>query len=204
MRHQRLIGSTTVIVECGDDLRPQAEGLLGKLAELHERGPALRDGTTIEFGWAPLRLRAADGGLLVCEPDFDGNPWQDWAPTVDRTLRVLSGQVALLNTLGVAGVPARFDDKVVAARGCLDVPRIYLERVTPEAAHDSGWYIDTVDGPDTPRPPDELEGLYVYQLLARRPPVLPLLALPPGYLAVMNGDEVEGIADADGTTVWPA
>lgn len=199
---RRKIGGYEVAVECGDDLRPQAEGLLTKLSELNERGPALRDGTVIDFGWTPITLRAEGQTLVVCEPDFDGDPARDFAPTVDKTLRVLKWQIGLLNAIGAEGVPARFADKVVIAKGCLSLFRVYLERIEVTREADSGWYVGDPDRPDARESVSELEGVYVFQLLKARPALMKVLALPPGYLVVMEGDEPESIFDSEGVDRW--
>ena len=44
--------------------------------------------------------------------------------------------------------------------------------------------------------------MHVFQLLRTRPALLRLLALPPGYLAVLDGDEVEAVVDPSNNDVW--
>jgi hypothetical protein len=201
MKLQRRIGPFDVVVECRDDLRDQAAGLLNKLAELNAKGPALRDGTVVQFGWAPLKLREQGNALVVCEPDFGGDPFHDYVPTVDTTLRILSEQVALSNRLGVAGYDVYFDDKLIMAQGCLHMRDIYLERMAVETAHDSGWYIGPVGG-GTDQPAEELESIFVYQLLQQRPELIKVLILPPGYLVIFHDDEITAIFTASGKNVW--
>src|SRR5687768_11008470 len=92
MRHQRRIGKFNVVAVCAEDLEEQAIGLLTKLDELNEIGPAIQDGTTIMFGWSLLTLRGSVDELLICEPDFDGNPFHDYLPQVEHTLRILIQQ----------------------------------------------------------------------------------------------------------------
>jgi hypothetical protein len=44
----------------------------------------------------------------------------------------------------------------------------------------------------------------VHRLVVLRPGLLPILALPPGYLATLAGEEVLEVDAPDGRTVWRA
>lgn len=202
MKLQRKIGAYEIVVECGDDLKVQGEALLNKLVELNEHGPALKDDTVIEFGWAPLKLREEDDTLVAYEPDFDGNALHDFVRGVDRVLRVLTWQISLLNSLSLKPEPAHFNKKLVMVKGCLQLLRIYLEREKTSRDDDSGWYIGDEKRPEAREKKSELEGIYVYELLKLRPAVMKVLALPPGYLVTMEGDEPESIFDPDGKDLW--
>jgi hypothetical protein len=207
MRYRRQVGPFHVVAECAGDLRPQAEGLLEVLAKLHARGPALHDGTAVQFGWSLLRLLADDKELVVCEPDFAGDPFHNFVPTVETTLRVTVQQVALLKFIGAneAGPDSRFQDRLIAARGWLRTDHIYLERSSPDPAkHESGWYVGQVEGGKGEMTADDLEALYVYQLLRLRPALMKVLALPAGYLVVFRGGAIEAVVDPGGKDVWPA
>jgi hypothetical protein len=202
MKYQRQIGSFNVVAICADDLKEQAEALLDKLAELNDKGPALQDGTTVEFGWSLLTLRGNEDELVVCEPYFSNDPFQDYLPVVDDTLRVIAEQVAVLKRVGAEGVAASFRDKVVIAKGCLQANRLYLERKATQAAHDSGWYIGYIEEAETKKTIDDLEAIYVYQLLNQHRSLMQVLALPPGYLVVFNGNLIEAVFNEDDNNVW--
>jgi hypothetical protein len=191
----------TGVDEPTEEQRAQAEGLLDRLAELHARGPALGNGSVVEFGWVPLKLVADGVELVVCEPDFSGDPWQNYVPMVDVTLRVLSWQAQQLQSLGVAGVPAHCYDTLVLERDCLGNQRIYAQRSAEMQTGDSGWYIGAVDKSDEAPAADKLAAVYIYQLLQSRPAAMAVLALPPGYLTILDGDTIEAIFDDQGMPV---
>lgn len=203
MRYQRRIGNFNVVAVCAQDLEEQAIGLLTKLDELNEIGPAIQDGTTIMFGWSLLTLRGSADELVICEPDFDGDPFHDYLPQVEHTLRVLIQQVTLLKLIGAEGVEARYLDKLVIVKGCLGKERIYLERTATDVDSDSGWFVGEVDSKETEYTVDELEAIYVYKIFQMRRALMKVLALPPGYMVVIRGDNIEAIFDADGSRVWP-
>ncbi len=188
--------------ECDDDLEPQARALLSTLAEMHTRGPALRSGSLIQYGWVDLLLedtQTASPVLRVCEPDFLGAGVQQRLPRVDYSLRVLREQASLLHALGCTGEETRYTDSVVLASGCLLEPRIYLERRSAVREGDSGWFI----GPVEPADSDELEAIPAHQLLSLRPEVMPVLGLPRGFIATFNGEHLEAILDQEDRRRWP-
>ncbi len=199
MRFRRVIGEFEVVAACASDLEPQATGLLDKIAELHDRGPAIRDGTTIRFGWSLLTLAGAGHELEVCEPDFLADPLRERLPQVEFTLRVVSQQAALLTSLRVEGLDAGYRDRVVTAKGSLDASRIYLERSEPERPEDSGWYIGPVEEPE--RAAEDLEALYVYEIFQKRQPLMAALALPHGCLVVFQDSLIEAVFDSSGTRI---
>jgi len=64
-------------------------------------------GATVRVGWSVLRLQSFDGKLVLCEPDFDGNPFTDFRPSVSTTLEVLAAEKSLLDRAGCAPVNAQ-------------------------------------------------------------------------------------------------
>jgi hypothetical protein len=145
-KHTLRSGQITLAVHCEDSLGQQAKSLLAVLMPLGGQGKGLADGVTVQFGWSVLTLRQDGSELVVCEPDFGGNPFTSVREDVSSTLTVLTQQTDVLNCLGLDGVPARFDEKVVLATGRLQEERVYLQRGTP-AAGDSGWYVGSVASP---------------------------------------------------------
>jgi hypothetical protein len=202
-RYTRRVGDIELVACCDDAFARQAQSLLEAVASFRGEGKGLADGVTIQFGFSLLTLRQQGDQLLICEPDYDGDPFADIRPDVTRTLAVLTGQVAVLRRLGVEPVEVRFNDLVVAARGCLEQRRVYLQRGEPEQG-DSGWYIGPVDTPAPEQKPENFESFYLFELLSRRAPLLQVLGLPPDYLAVFDGDRIEAVLDENDTNVWTA
>lgn len=201
MKLQRRIGEFNVVAICAKDLEEQARGLLDKIAELNERGPAIQDGTTIKFGWSLLTLISDADELVVWEPDFEKDPHHDLVPQAEHTLRVLTEQMALLRSIGVEGTDADYLSQVVIAKGCLNADRIYLERTAVDAPKDSGWYIGEVESAEQEKVVEDLETMYVYQIFQTRRPLMPVLALPPGYLVVFHGEMIQAIFNDEGSNV---
>lgn len=194
------VGPLTLVAPCAEELRPQAEWLLGVIGRMHQRGLALHDGEQVRFGWSVLTVRKRDGEAVLCEPDFAGDPFSGVAECVTWTLWVQAQQADVLRRLGLEGEPAAYSDKVVFVAGCLGCRRIYLERQPEGGEGDSGWFIGPAVG--EPGPDDRHEAAFVCRLLALRPAALKLLALPAGYLAVLDGDEVECVLDPRERDVW--
>jgi hypothetical protein len=130
-RHTRRVCDLELVARCDDAFAPQAGSLLEAVASFEGEGKGLADGVTVRFGWSLLTLRRRRDEVLVCEPDFDGDPFRDLREDVTCTLAVLAGQAAVVNRLGVEPAEARFDEKVVLARGCLAERRVYLQRSEP-------------------------------------------------------------------------
>ena len=140
----------------------------------------------------------ADGDdLVVVEPDFWGNPFQDRRPQLNHTLHVLKEQTALLQHLGIAGETTPYDSQVLIAKGCLGERDVYLEKKTPQNNQDSGWFIGSVDGEEA-LTEDDLDVIYVFELLRERPGLMKALALPVGSLVVFQGDALQAVFNARG------
>ncbi|URZ04653.1 immunity protein Imm33 domain-containing protein [Clostridium felsineum] len=96
----------------------------------------------------------------------------------------------MLNKLRLDGEKISFQDKVVCAKEVLSVDSIYMERTSERENGDSGWYIEPVDESIAN---DKLEAYYAYQLLKIRPSIIKTLALPSGYMAVFEKDELKAV-----------
>jgi hypothetical protein len=107
------------------------------------------------------------------------------------------GQLASLGLVCVPGAP---EDRIVVARGALEQPRIYLERVETPSAGDSGWYVGIVEGVESPA----FDALRVADLLSVRPDLAPLLELAAGSLVVLDGAALVAVLDGADRPLWPA
>jgi hypothetical protein len=84
-------------------------------------------------------------------------------------------------------------DKVVLARSVAESQGIFLERATIIGQQDSGWYIGSLSGGDA-----ALEATTIAELVSARRDLERLLALPPGYLVVIDSGGVAAvISDQD-------
>jgi hypothetical protein len=195
---------TTVVVRCDDSMEARARWLADTMAEYFVRGRGLGDGSFVEVGWSILRLaRQPDASLLVQEPDFGKNPFQEFRDEVTTTLKVLSAQENLHGQLGVQSTRCRFDQKVVLRKDVLSETSIIAIRQDP-TERDSGWYIGPADTtrPASPPPVEDLEAIYLYQLIELRPSLLVAMALPAGYMVKWSGDEIQAMADGENRNLW--
>lgn len=195
------ISGKTFKISFSEGLVAQADWLLNLLRRTEEvRGIGfLKENVRLQVGWSILTIVRRGQEYVVCEPDFANNPFDATREDTTCSLSVQAEQNDLLNRLGIEGMPVSFQDKVVLSKDCLRQRSVYLERKT-SANGDSGWYI----GPkDSDAASDEYEAVFVYQLLTLRPALLKALALPTGYLAVFEGNEIEAVLNDHDEQVWP-
>jgi hypothetical protein len=84
--------------------------------------------------------------------------------------------------------------KMVLARDVNGAAAIYLERMEPAAMYDSGWYIGPADAPPAGV---EVIVLSVADVLAMRPDLAKVLALPQGVLLGIDAKGLAAIYDPD-------
>jgi hypothetical protein len=196
--YKRQIGTTTVVAQADASLKQEAMWLLGRIAEFADGGGKLDDDVKIRMGWSALTLRKRDARFVVCEPDFDGDPFTKTVEDVTRTLRVLFRQKDFVNRVSAKAQESMFGDKVVMAKNVLKTDSLALQRSEPKPG-DSGWYVGPADDPESVT---EYEAIYVYQLLHLRPALLDVLALPEGYVVFVTADTVDAVFDPDGVDVF--
>ncbi|MCE5170384.1 hypothetical protein LQV63_13795 [Paenibacillus profundus] len=195
------IGTRTFHVTCKEELAVAADSLLQIFEELEQEEGHLKDGANIQVGWTILHLSQRGEDVAVMAPAYDKNPFVDKTDDLTASLFVQLQQNYCLQRLQLEGEAACFQDKIIAAKGVMDTERVYLERTQNGGDGDSGWYIGPVDGAVKD---EDLEAYYIYQLLHLRPSLLQVLALPRGYMAVYDGDEIEAVLDAEDVNVWPS
>jgi len=81
--------------------------------------------------------------------------------------------------------------------GAWQAERIYLERVPGENG-DSGWFVGRADGTDA----EKKLAMPVQDLLQARQDLVEALALPAGYLVLLDTTGVSAILDEKGKDVW--
>lgn len=201
------VNGQTIVAQCDKHLEHQAQWLLETIAGIAKSEP-LDDGSTIEVGWTMLVLvRRDENTLIVCEPDFDNDPFEKAVEDVTRSLLVITEQnyvITETHTTETARIP-RFDDTVILQKGVLEQEEIYLERNEPSGETDSGWFIgipDENEDEETELSEDDFEACYVYELVTKRPSLLSVLGLPVGYAVVFIGDDIDAVMDENDTDVW--
>jgi hypothetical protein len=194
--------SKQIQVRCDELRREQGQWLADTVAEFDGRERGLADGVTLEIGWTVFFLRGQpDGSLLVCEPDYQSDPFKTVRADVTASLTVLVAQIDLLRAIGVTPAACRFDQKIILKKGVLDEARIFARR-QQSTQEDSGWYIGPAGGAAVTPKAEDLEAIPLYELMNRRAHILFALALPTDYMVVWNGTAIEALMDPQGRNLW--
>jgi hypothetical protein len=221
-----VVGEQTLSLICHPFLEVQAQWALQTVVDfVTKENPdsttPLTDGYSIEFGWSLVTISQDEENanlFVLCEPDFDEDPFAGMMKDLTRTLLVIMQMNAAIthtDTAETARIP-RFDETIVMRKGALESERIYLERAefNPDNESDSGWFIGIVtDSPDSTSTgadslsasekdeedlsPEDFEAMYVFELLYHRPDLLALLGLPTGYVVILEGEEITAILGPD-------
>lgn len=194
----------TLTFKCSEAMHLQIESLAEFVKTLVAKkgSDVLRDGNRIQVGWSMLTVKErGPGAFVLLEPDFSDDPFHGVRDNLACTLSVQTEQDDFTSRIGVSPIVTSFQDKVIYSKSCIREQRIYLERRRPRPT-DSGWFIgsDHVGAPHGQC--EELATCYAYELLRLRPEVMKVLQLPPGYLVVFDGSEIEAVLAADDETVF--
>ena len=130
----------------------------------------------------------------------DRTPVADAAPAWAETPSARAAIDEALRDIASAPTPVGPDEKIVLAGQAWRHARVYLERIAEPAAGDSGWYLGPADGAE----PDGCEAVRVGDLLTHRPDLARVLALPAGFLVVLDGPDVVAVLDPQNGAQWPA
>jgi hypothetical protein len=194
----RMIANQPVRVVFSSGQAEMAQEVLKSLERFAAQRPLLA-GARMRFGWSLLTLGTdTQGGLLVCEPNFAGNPLTELRSSIATTLEVLAQQVRLMHRLEVQPAEVSFEQYLVVRLGALAETKVNLLRDEPTSADDSGWSITPDAGADRSEDEEDYEAVQVYQLLTLRPAALAALTLPPGYVVALNGNKISAIFDPQG------
>jgi len=165
--------------------------LAGQLAQCEP----LRPGMRLRIGWTMLTAERDGDGLMLCEPDFDGDPLTQTRPRIDVSLDVMAQQAAFAHARQVEPLDTRFDQILIVGRGALARPDIQAFRDPPDGT-DSGWSVTEL-GTEPSEDPDAFETLAVHRLLRLRPALLSLLILPPGYGLILEAGKAPLVLSPD-------
>jgi hypothetical protein len=188
------IGQITLVANCHANFAPQVKAFLSLIDNLFSKSGNLGDGVKIQIGWVIFTLIEKEiNKLLVCQPDFEGDPLSgELDEEITTSLYVLKWQAALLAELKLEKKECNtlFYQKIIIQKGCLDEKELSVYRNEPGFEGDSGWFISSRTGSEMVFQTDDLESIYVYQLLNLRPSLLEVLVLPVGYLIGFTGNEI--------------
>ena len=132
---------------------------------------------------AALRANVPPPEVRAAAPDTDirEEKWELPALSTDARKAVVE--------LKQTATPVDSSQTVVMAKGTWSAPRIYLERRAATSPTDTGWYIASTDTAGIVA----LNKVLVRDLLEIRPDLRELLALPEGYLAVVDREGIRSV-----------
>jgi len=119
------------------------------------------------------------------------------APATEVQLHFPPADAGVLSALSAAQTEPAGDAKVFVAATTDAATRIFLHRAQPSSEEDSGWSIAPADA-DAPRP---WQAIRMADLLTARPDLRDLLALPPGFSALIDQAGVAAVFDPQ-QAVW--
>ncbi len=90
------------------------------------------------------------------------------------------------------------EEMIVVATNIAGLPRIYMERLPAAFTNDSGWCARSTEPGDA-----AYQLVKVAQLLETRPDFACVLALPAGYLVVLDEHGIEALLDPRSVNIWP-
>lgn len=195
----KVISGRKFVANCEEFLSPQVEWLLELFKEIEADQGQITPGMKIQIGWTIYTVIDRDGVFEIVAPNYKTNPFSDMSEDLSVSLSVQLAQNHILNKLNIDGEASLFQDKIVVAKGAIDLEKVYLERSKNYIIGDSGWYLGPVEESNED---SELEAYYIYQLLNLRPSLLKALAIPRGYIVVFEKEEIEAVLDEDDNSIW--
>ena len=199
-KHTSNIAGSKIVAICSDEFTPQVTWLLGVILQMNSRGTVLADGFRFQLGWSILTLRRkSDGSLIICEPDYLNNPFEDALESVNITLDIQAKQKEFSRKYAVTPMITSFQDKIVVENDALAEDEIYMERSVPSPEkNDSGWYIGRRKKNDAA---PEIKAVFAYELLKLRPQLFASLILPAGYMVFINKEKIIEIFNSKNKSV---
>jgi hypothetical protein len=197
MEAKKVIAGRSIVVPCDNAALGNADWLLDVLPKLVEKGLRLDDGTTFQFGWAPLMLRARGADLVVHEPDFD-DVARGWRADATTTLVVQAEMMGLARSVKAAPIVVPTYQQIVF----VDVaawrsPGVTMSRIRLQNPKDSGWLV-VPEGMDS----SHTEEARVWELVKKKRHWLPPMALPRGYTVHLEGTKIAAIGTPPGRTLY--
>jgi hypothetical protein len=188
------IGGVRLVIRALPEFKRQVEWLFRMIQNAHSDGLQLGEGVRLQAGWSVLTLRKQpDDSLLVCEPDFLGNPFVDESDSVRWSFEIPLRQNAFASHVEAGQRAISFQDKIVMQKNVFNAASLVFTRSEPRPG-DSGWFIAArakyANGA-------ELEAIYAYQLIALKPAVLDAMTLPEGYMVMVEGEKIAAVADPE-------
>ena len=186
------INGKVLIINVESYLKEQGEALINIISKIEQN--KIINKFKIQIGFTIYTIIKEIEGFTIYSPDYNKNPFLDITNDLTIALWIQLEQASLLNKLKIEGEMISFQDKIVCAKGVLDLDNIYLERIANYEKGDSGWYIGAIDEDNSG---NELEAYYAYQMIKLRPSIIQVLALQSGYMTVFEKNKLKAVLNED-------
>jgi hypothetical protein len=178
-------------------IQTTGEGIAPAAAEAMSRGSA-----EVKVGLERYRARTPTPEQRMAAPQIPVAPdhamQQPWGVGV-----IADWQLKALGGLSFDRQIPDPDHRIVVHPDVWQKPGVYLERLEPTTDSDSGWYLGpATDAPITPGEEIAYEAYRLGDVIAARPDLADLLALPTASLIVLDAGGPTAIFDQLGLDIW--
>ena len=182
-----------------DGFEVNAKAFLGVFENIDLKN--IPDGYKIQIGWTVFILAdTPEGTKKILSPDYTNNPLKNLSEDLTLAIQIQEKQFEFLSAFKLKGEPTVFYSKIVCAKNVLEADKIYLHRTQKADKYDSGWYIGFADARKTPSP-DELESIYAFELLYKKPSFVQFLLLPTDWMIVIENNSVIVVVNPDNENI---
>jgi len=198
LRHEGLVARWFTGRHSNPELLESAvQEFLELTASCRDTPKGIREGTTLQLGWAVFTLVRERDALVLCEPDWQRDPRRCVVRevTVSAQQQVLASMVHQLTRAPAQACSCH--DTLLVEPGALEHDRVYMRRIGPASAGDSGWVLTR-----TPTGATDVAPLPMSSLPSMRPHLLKVVTLPVGYLVQLDAHAVTEVWDASGTPCY--
>lgn len=202
-----------LVLRYRNDQHEQADILLDAAAQAIESGMLKIDGAPVPFGWSTVSITKVGNELHLCEPDFARDPFREIRDDVSVTIDSYNRMFAFVEDLEIAPVPCSFRDTIQISKDCFTSAMLYAHRFRYPSGQMSGWYIGELRPYEAESAINSrdlkwlhkqewgkgraFQWIYSYELVSKRPALLSLLWLPPGFMAICGHEGIRHIAMVD-------
>ncbi|MCA9795118.1 MAG: hypothetical protein KC910_25090 [Candidatus Eremiobacteraeota bacterium] len=151
---------------------------------LAEGGP-FRDGDSIQLSWMWLKVVQQGDGLSIHAPRPKSMP-MEFQPDCSDALMLTLTQRYLCDSFGVAASPCNASQAALVVKDLNRCQKVFMNRLGPEEASDSGWYFDSPESQLDANDPDSLEYLSLWELAGRYPLALDFFLLPTDWQVALQ------------------
>lgn len=211
-RKTKPLAGTLLVLRYRNDQHEQADILLEAASNAIQNGMLL-DGKAVPFGWSSISVTKVGNELHLCEPDFARDPFGQMRDDVSVTIDTYTKMFAFVEDLEVVPVPCSYQDTIQISKDCFSSAMVYAHRFRYPSAGFSGWYIGELRPYEAESAINakDFNWLHKYEwgqgrpfswihscdLVVKRPALLSLLWLPPGFMAICGREGIRHLAMVD-------